>query len=289
VCELKALLRRLMMAVFAMAIGGCSLDVTPFVGTTIVLDIAGASATRPGEHLELWGRNNNNDIFRVSYRLQDNELRGFSIRPALQLEDPCSINDTGYLLTDSRAYPMSQLWGGVVQTPEEQAIQALTRIKQLTSVADGGIQPSTLLAMTPYDETPPPMLSANVTGAERHVACQAYWAASPYSYSGNPFSWGAPLHGSILGAIDYTTSLPQQRFSDIALTSPFDLRDLVEVWFTREQVPPNQVDPLRRGPVWMLGTRVPDFNAGRGATNFELTGDGVSGTMSLIFPEPQSL
>jgi len=293
VAHARLLVRRsLTLAALVAVYGGCSLGVTPFTGTTISLDLSsGTAVTAPGTHLELWGRNQHNDVFRISYTLDETELRGFSIRKGLSLTDPCAINDTGYLLTDARAYPTSVVWGGVVQTPEEQANQVLTRIKQLTSVADGGLQPSepgTLRVMTPWDETPLPVIAADASADERQTACNAYWAASTWSYTSNPLLFGKPIHSSVMGAVDYQTSTPAQSFSDIALTSPFDLSNLEEVWFTLESVPPDQVDAQKRGPVYLQGTKVAVSEAGRGVLSFDLSGDGVSGSIAFIFPQQQS-
>jgi hypothetical protein len=275
-------------AVSALTIGGCGLGVQPFAGTSIALDISGAGATPAGHHLEMWGRNQNNDLFRISYTVQSTELWGLTIRPALSATDPCIINDTGYLLTDARAYPTSVIWGGIPQTPQEQAMQATTRIQQLTSTSEGGLEPSTLLVVTPYDATPLPPVATDAGPDTRKAACDGYWGASTWSYTGNPLLVGKPLHSTLLGAIDYTTAFPMEAFTDIALTSSYDLSNLREIWFTDESVPPAMVDPAHRGPVWIEGTLTAAADAGRGVLHFELAGNGVSGSMALIFTQQQS-
>src|SRR4051812_2273028 len=98
-----------------MAVTACGLQVKPFTGTQIALDIGGADVPlRPNQHLEMWGRNHNDDIIRISYLIDQNlddqdEVYGLQLRQAVDGSDPCMINDTGYLLTDPRAYPTTTM------------------------------------------------------------------------------------------------------------------------------------------------------------------------------------
>jgi hypothetical protein len=277
------------LASVAILSSACNLGVSPFSGTAIVLELRGAAASAPGHHVELWGRTGHDDIVRISYLVQRDELMGLQIRTAVDPADPCMINDSGYLVTDARAYPMSIPVGGAVQTPDEQAKQAQNHVRQLTSVAVGGLEPATMLVATPYDETPWPALASDAAPDVRRAACQAYWKASAYSYSANPLAWGAPLHGVVLGAIDYMTSSPQQSYQDIALTSPYDLSDLRELWLTDEAVPPARVDATRRGPLLVRGTPAAGDDAGFGVLHVALAGDGpVSGSAALILPPARS-
>jgi hypothetical protein len=264
----------------AIALAGCdTLTVHPFLGTAMILDLDGAAPSQPGQHIELWGRNDHDDIIRLSYLVGSDEQRGFQIRLAIDPKDPCVINDTGYLLTDPAAYPATTNLGGVVQTADEQALQVVNRIRQVTSVDLGGMQSSSLLLAMPYDETPWPTVASNAAAADRLAACQDYWKKSPYSYTPDPAQLGTPMHGALLGPVDYQTSIPQQRFEDIYLDSPYDLGNLRELWLTLETVPPANVDPAHRGATWLLGTR---SDVGRGAINFSLKGNNVSGSIALI-------
>jgi hypothetical protein len=255
----------------------------------MILELDGASASQPGQHVEMWGRNDHDDIIRISY-LDPNtggELKGFQIRVAVDPRDPCIINDAGYLLTDPAAYPPSVTLGGVIQTAEEQAQQIVTKIRQVTSLDLGGIQATNLLLATPYDETPWPSLAPTTAAADRLAACQqAYWAA-PLSYTPDPSQLGTPLHGISLGPVTYQTSSPMQTFKDIYFDSPFDLSNLVELWFTIESTPPDGVDPLHRGPTWLEGMR---SDPGRGGVvNFTLRGnDGSIGSIALIVGQEAS-
>src|SRR5439155_11166864 len=213
------------------------------------LDLDSTATSAPGQHYELWGRNDHDDIIRISYLVGSDEQVGFQIRLAIDPKDPCVINDSGYLLTDPAAYPPTTNLGGVIQTAEEQALQVVNRIRQVTSVDLGGMQSSSLLLAMPYDDTPWPQVANNAKAADRLAACQAYWQ-SPYSYTPDPVQLGTPMHGVLLGPVDYQTALPMQLFENIYLDSPFDLSNLREIWFTVETVPPAKVDPAHRGATW---------------------------------------
>jgi hypothetical protein len=276
-----------------LAYTACDLQVKPFTGTLIALDIGGADTSLlPTQHVEMWGRNGNDDIIRISYLINQNlpdqdEQYGLQLRQAVDAADPCMINDTGYLLTDARAYRSSVVAGGVSQTPEQQAAQMALRIRQVTSVAVGGQQPSSLLVTMPYDPTPRPTIAADSTPEQRTALCRDYWDQGRYVYTGNPAELPEPVHGVSLGAITYVTSSPSASYSEITLASPYDLSNLRELWFTLESVPPAQVDPFNRGPVWLRST--PDANMGRSTLTFQLFGDdGRYGSIALIIQHPAS-
>jgi hypothetical protein len=264
---------------------GCSdLVVQPFSGTNMLLDLRAAGVTAAGQHLEIWGRDANDDILRIGYRLAPGqpEQYGFIIRTAVSLDDPCMINGTGYRITDPRAYSGNVVAGGVVQTPEQQAGQITLRIRHLTAVSAGGLQTSSLLLTMPWDDTPLPAIAADAGPDERRAACQAYWNSSPFAYTGAPLTPSQPIHGATMGPVNYTTAQPQQTYNSIDLVSLYDLGDLQEIWLTVESQPPATVDPLHRGPVYLQGYRV---ERGRYSINFDLAGDGpVSGSMLLILP-----
>jgi hypothetical protein len=266
------------------ALAGCDnhFIVSAFAGTNLVLELRSAPVTAAGQHLEMWGRNRNDDIVRIGYRLEPGQpqLYGFMIRAAVDPGDPCMINDAGYLLTDPRAYPSDVTEAGVVQTPAEQALQITLRIRQVVAVSVGGLQTSSLLLTMPYDTTPAVVVAADATPAARRQACLGYWAASPYAYTPSPLTLTAPIHGTTMGPVDYVTSVPQATFNSIDLTTLYDLGNLEEFWMTLESKPPEAVDPLHRGTPYLQGRRA---ERGRGTVNFDLTGDGgVSGGLLVI-------
>jgi hypothetical protein len=263
---------------------GCqSLDVSPFAGTNASLELKGSSVSQPGQHFEMWGRNSDNDILRIGYRATPTatQIFGFMIRIAVPPTDPCMINDSGYVVTDPRAYPGNITVAGVTQTPTEQAEAISVIIREVTAVSLGGQQQSNLLLATAYDATPEPQLTTDATPAERRAACNAYWAASPYSYTAAPLTLTDPMHGMALGPIDYSTSAPLNSFSTMPFVNSYDLSNLQEFWITLESVPPESVDPLNRGPAYLQGNRV---NRGNDTINFDLTGSdpSVSGSLLLI-------
>jgi hypothetical protein len=234
----------------------------------------------------MWGRTSNDDILRLGYSLttrETNEIQGFMIRTAVTLTDPCMINDAGFLLTDPRAYPSTISFHGVTQTPAEQAGQIILQIRNVLDVADGGLQPNSMLLAMPWDETPEPVIDANAQPAVRKTACQAYWGLSPYAYTPAPLTLTAPAHGLAMGPIAYSTSVPLNSVDSIPLVSHYDLSNLQEFWMTLESVPPAMVDPAHRGPPYLQGYRV---NRGDGTANFDLTGSdpGVTGSLVLILP-----
>jgi hypothetical protein len=260
---------------FAVGLGGCDdLAVKEFAGTNLQLQLRGSAVTPPGQHLEMWGRNRNDDILRIGYRLSSGQpqLYGFQIRIGIDPADPCIINDSGYLVTDPRAYPKAIDFGGVVQSPEQQALQIQLRIQQITALSVGGMQTSSLLITAPYDTTVAPVIAAGATPAERRSACEAYWAQSPWAYTPDPLIISQPRHGATMGPVYYATASPQASYDGIYLTSLLDLDDLQEFWITTEQGGPADVDRLHRGPVYLQGYRV---ERGRGYVNFDLTGDGA--------------
>jgi hypothetical protein len=263
--------------------GGCDdLDVREFAGTNLQLQLVGSNVTPPGQHFEMWGRNHNDDILRIGYRLASGQpqLYGFIIRIAIRPDDPCMINDTGYLVTDPRAYPKQVNFGGVTQTDVQQALAIKLRIQQVTALAAGGLQPTNLLLTMPVDETPVPALAADASPDERRAACQAYWDTSPYAYTPQPLTVAQPKHGATMGPVAYQTSMPQASYDGIYLTSLYDLDDLQEFWITVESVPPDQVDLVHRGPTYLQGYRV---ERGLGYVNFDLTGSGsVHGSLLVV-------
>jgi hypothetical protein len=177
---------------------GCSLDVTPFGGTVVQMTITGATADRAGQHLELWARDQYDDVVRVSGSFDytapgsSNPTRlfpyGLTIRPAVTMDDPCMIDEQGRLLTKAEAYVDSNV-AGVAQTPEEQAQQVRALIAQLTSTSscDGsggpalyhcGHQSTTLLAAIAYELVDDQGTVQSVTGTPPRT-CETIPAGQP--------------------------------------------------------------------------------------------------------------
>jgi hypothetical protein len=122
---------------------GCDLSAKPYAGTLMAMTITGAGAQMPGQHLEMWARNQYNDTIRVNgifdttVNGKDTRLfpYGIVLRPAVTMDDPCMIDTTtGAWLIKAEAYKDSNA-GGVHQTPEEQAQSVRSRISQVTATS----------------------------------------------------------------------------------------------------------------------------------------------------------
>lgn len=277
---------------------GCDISSKPFAGTIVQMTLSGVSTIPQGQHLELWARNQYNDVVRVSGSFDTTvggkSTRlfpvGFTIRPAITMDDPCMIDqNTGALLTKAEAYKDVDL-AGQHQTPEEQAQQVRTRIGQLTPISscDGspeskdpvlkayhcGLEGSNILygviayetvdatgmLLTLAPESPKTCeTSGNAAGcipfdaapADRLAVCKAYWDSSPLAYSPNPLQLTAPIHGQLYGFPTFLSILPPGQFDSIRIDSPINLSGIQELWMTTE---PDQVDPKSRGPVFLDGT-----------------------------------
>ncbi len=271
----------------ALTMTGCSLAVNPFDGSVLQLAWEGSTTTSPSQHLELWARNQYNDVIRITGRYTPTDpagnkhtvdANGIVIRLAVDPNDPCIINSKGALLTTPGAYPGNVTINGVTQTPAEQAQQVINRIAQVTSGALGGTATTSLLAVVPYDGTPAPSPGATPTDAERLATCQAYWGASLLSYTGNPAQVTAPTHGAVLGFIAFSTQIPVAGIDGFKMISPDQLSGIQELWATVESVPPEMVDPLHRGPIYIDGTPTP---GGIDVVHFDLVGNDVSGTAAI--------
>jgi len=142
------------------------------------------------------------------------------------------------------------------------------------------MQTSSLLLTVPYDASTPPPVAADATSQERRDACERYWAESPFAYTPGPLTITQPIHGATMGPVYYATAIPQASYDGIYLTTLYDLDDLQEFWLTVESVPPDQVDPLRRGPTYVQGYRA---ERGRGYINFDLASDSaVNGSLLVV-------
>jgi hypothetical protein len=267
---------------------GC-IGVKPYAGTVMQMTLE-VSPSAPGEHLELWARTRFDDIVRISGTFIDPVTKqvsypyGLHVRNAITLDDPCIVDEHGNLLTSAAAYPAMVTVAGVTQTAEQQADVVKNRIKQLLAASLGGLQSTTLQAIIPYNVAAPPTVAANASAADRLSACQAYWT-DPLAYTPNPAQVTAPLHGAVYGFVGYTTTRPPAGYDGLRIDTPVNLRDLRELWVTRELEPagnPPGNDFVRadqRGPTVMQG--VPDAG-GRDVVHIDLRGDGGSGTAALL-------
>jgi len=112
-----------------------------------------------------------------------------------------------------------------------------------------------------------------------------FWAKSPFAYSGNPLELSRPVHGVLLGTVDYQALSPPQILGGIEITSDWSLLDAREMWFTQTAATIAALDPDRvncaggsaaacRGNVLLDGAAVP---GGTGTIHFELTSPSVAG------------
>jgi hypothetical protein len=263
------------------ASSGCdALSVRSYAGAILQFTLEGANQTKTGTHLELWARNENNDIIRVNPFYDENAYKssfGLMIRQAISLDSPCMTDDAGHPLTTPEAYPTSVSYGGITQTPDEQAVQIQQRIRQLTPV---GMPP--LLAVVPYDNNPEPVIAATATAEQRKAACDAYRAASDNTYIPNPQQITAPLHGAVYGFVGFQTLQPPTNYDGFRLDTPVSLKGLQEVFMTIE-ANDNSIDmhPDMRGPLYLTSNRV---QGGREVLQFQLVPaqpDGPSGAVAV--------
>jgi hypothetical protein len=260
---------------------GCdALTVRSFAGTVSELTLNGAAVTPQGQHLEIWARDQYNDIIRLNpYYDETNALAtyGIMIRAAAPLDSPCMIDSKGNLLTSAAAYPTTVVQNGVTQTPEEQALAVVGRLKQLNPAS-----PGPLLAVVPWDETAEPSIPATATPDERLAACNAYAFKSkdPLTYVPNPLQVTAPLHGTVYGFVSFSTTVPPADYDGYRLDMPVSLKGVQEIFFTTEGP---TVDPNHRGPLYLVSTLT---QGGNEVVHFDLTPpagsmETVAGTAAL--------
>jgi hypothetical protein len=266
----------LLMLMMIAPLGCDALSVHNFAGTVITMTLQGAGVTPPGRHLELWARNQYDDIIRVNpyYDLaQRDAAYGLVIRQAIAADDPCVIDDGGHLLTSASAYPTSVTVAGVTQTPDEQAEQVRERIAQLNPPS---AQP--LLAVLPADPTPPPQVASDAMPGARKAACDRYRDAGPNTYVPNPAQITTPLHGNVYGFVLFVSQHPPVNYDGLRLDTPVNLDGVQELFFTVEG---ETVDPNQRGPLFLVSTLV---RGGRGVVHYALSSpsnSGVAGTAAL--------
>jgi len=301
--------------VAAAGLGGCDISARAFSGAILQLTISGATTNASTDHIELWARDQYDDIIRINqtYNAPDPAnanntipLRpfGFVIRNAISMADPCMIDAAGNLVTTAAAYPKTTKIDGVTQSPEEQAAGVRARIAQLTTTSTCdeanhcGVQPANLLATIPFDPavgTPPLQLTLATSAADRLAACQAYWATSLLAYTPNPSQLVLPTHGTVTGFLEYTTQVPVQGFNSVHIESPTNLKGIRELFMTVETIDaddlaatpprPDGVDPLHRGPLFLQGYPT---DGGLGVVFFNLRGPNASGTAGVEVDLDQS-
>jgi len=113
---------------------------------------------------------------------------------------------------------------------------------------------------------------------KRFDRCKAYrdsdgGSGHPFFYVGNPKQYTKPLSGVLFGTLLYQTGagtaapdLPSQNYSGITFAVPSNMKDLVEI-----QIRIEPDDPKAAGGIFypvILGRRLPDSSAGRGAIKF---------------------
>jgi hypothetical protein len=241
------------------------------------MTLEGAQVTPRGTHLEIWARDQYNDIIRLQpfYDESVNAITpGLMIRQAISPTDPCMTDDKGNLLTTAAAYPTTISYSGVTQTPAQQAQQRVLRIDQLNP--KGG---APLLAVLPWDEHVEPTVDPNAAAADRKAACDAYRNVQPpTTYIPNPDQITAPLHGTVYGFVGFTTIQPPTNYDGIRLDTPVNLKGVQEIFLTTEGT---TVDPNNRGPLYVTSKVVP---GGRDILQFQLIAaqpDGPSGALAV--------
>jgi hypothetical protein len=270
------------------ALSGCgAFSTTPFSGSIVEMSLSGAAETAPGEHLELWARTPNDDVVRVDNGGSGALPYGLMIRKAITFNDPCMIDSAGHQLRSADAY-QTFTSAGVTQTAQQQADQITNRIAQVVATtvcsSDGsacGHQSDTLLAVLAYTTAQLPPFDPSMSPAARLQACQAYWS-DPLAYTPNPAQLTAPLHGTLLGFIYYSTQDPPANFDGVTIRSPIRLSGVRELWVTRESVAVDRVSPVSGGTLLLDGAA---DRGGAGTLHFTLSSPlpgGPSGVATVL-------
>lgn len=192
------------------------------------------------------------------------------------LDDPCAIDEAGNLMWDKKA-----LDPATGQPQGDLAAKALQK-----HIDDLLLNQPPLLALVPWDDdvdkAAVPLREAlkdpsKVDAGGRLCACRNYWYASAAAYTPNPRQLTAPLHGNLLGVVDYVTLQPPQSFGGISFPSDWALQNAVEFWITETTALVNELSPTSidcatssktcRGRVLLDGNGV---STGPGTTHFEL-------------------
>lgn len=239
-------------------------------------------ATTPGDHLELWARDGEENII----RLNAGPEVAYAIAPVVSFTDPCAIDSQGNLIwtpaaqQDCFGHPCAD------DAERQRAAESIRlRMRQLVEFQ------APLLVFTRWDDAAAgrPVFDENLPAATRLAQCRDYWERSPSAYSGNPVQLTAPIHGTFLGALDFvSTTETAQLAGGIQFSTDYELRDVRELWLTETtarvgEVDPDQVDcqaspTTCRGPILVQGNRQ---MVGRGTVHFELAPpSGASGSGS---------
>jgi hypothetical protein len=268
---------------------GCDdLTARSFAGSVIqmTLTLSSPNPMPADRHLELWARDQYDDTIRIdgitdAHTGESHD--GMRVVLAVDPGDPCMIVTDpkspayGELLVTAQAYPNTTTINGVAQTPDQQAQQVRNRIAQVTSMTFGGLQAQSLLAMVAYTDKSNLAAMQATSAAERAAACKDYWS-DPLAYTANPAQLTAPLHGVLYGFINYNTVAPPAGFDGLRVDTPVNLRGIQELWLTTESVPPAQVDPAHRGPLFLEGVPGP---GGRDVVHFALSGPAGAGAAAM--------
>jgi hypothetical protein len=277
---------------------GCDdLTARSFAGSVIqmTLTLSSPDPMPADRHLELWARDQYDDTIRIDgiTNAHTGESHfGLHVVVAVDPNDPCMIVSDpkspayGELLVTPQAYPNTTTINGVAQTPDQQAQQVKNRIAQVTAMTVKcescgqdfvGLQAASLLAMVAHTDKSNLAAMQATSAADRAAACNDYWS-DPLAYTANPAQLTAPLHGALLGFINYNTVAPPAGFDGLRVDTPVNLRGVQELWLTTESVPPAQVDPAHRGPLFLEG--VPG-SGGRDVLHFGLAGPGGAGAAAM--------
>ena len=236
------------------AVGCDHFAASDFSGSRVQLTVSGAGPTPAGSHLELWARDGAHDIVRLLAGSAPDHcddgaatctfwptLSAYTIVGAVDLGDPCMIDDAGNLLWSPAAQPGP--------SDGDKALQAKAVEKRVHELTD--LQPRPLLAMASFDDAaaahpvrapdragcdelkPRACIPDDATAATRLSQCLAFWQASPFAYTGNPLQLTRPVHGTLFGMLDFTSLTPAQTLGGIQVVSDFALHDLRELWLTQ--------------------------------------------------------
>jgi hypothetical protein len=278
-----------------------------FAGSKILLNVTNDTQPVPvDQHVELWVREATSDdpgdqrIVRVLYDEGDRGTdtkectttggctrAAYTIVLAVDFNDGCTIDSLGHLLWMPDAVPD-------VGGPAQGMDGATAVIRRMHQLIDLNATPA--LAFVTWDDNTPGNGSAKrpasvmpgqtdpLVPSDRLAACNAYWAQSPYAYSGNPRQLTAPVHGQLLGATDWTSASPPQIVGGVQIITDWALPDAREIWLTQTDatiaaLDPNVVD-CASAPTTCRGSVLLDGTAGLGGyrtIHFELTSPTVQG------------
>jgi hypothetical protein len=251
---------------------GCDISAKPFAGAIMQLTITGAAPQPPGQHLEMWFRNQYDDTIRINgifdTTVNGKDVRlfpyGFVLRPMVTMNDPCMIDTTtGAWLIKAEAYKDSDA-GEVHQTPEEQAQQIRTRIGQVTSTTDCdgspeaadpvtrpfhcGLQRDTIIGAIAYELVDDSGMTTSVSPVSPTTCETSGNAAGCIPFDATPVERKAACEA-------YWSSSPLAYSPNpLQLTAPIHGDLYGEVTYGPTLVPPSQFDSIRiESPLSLIG------------------------------------